>query len=274
MPSPHRRTSRTPLLLTLWLFAHDARAQAGAVSDARNAILALTEGACQRAVTEGIWEVRLAVVVYPDGGWSLAVGPFGALGPVSDTTVNALRDCASRRLAETLAPRLARPPHAVTATTRVWRFPNAAQAALRGRLDAIRPEVLACARRSAPGLAGFVRLLVDRRPDGRPRVQALGTAPLGPHVARCVGNALGVVPPIEGAVEHGVAVDRPTAASEPAEPANGRAGSICVWGERRSDRASLPPPRPCLAGLRCCPAGGAAGSDAVCVRTLQCPMYP
>lgn len=56
---------------------------------------------------------------------------------------------------------------------------------------------------------------------------------------------------------------------------DGRLGAICAWGERRMGEA-LPEPAPCQAGLVCCAAGGAAGSDSTChdVGRGGCPAYP
>lgn len=57
---------------------------------------------------------------------------------------------------------------------------------------------------------------------------------------------------------------------------DGREGAICGWGQRRQDRMQLPEPRACRAGLTCCAAGGAAGSDSVCMRVQagSCPPFP
>lgn len=56
---------------------------------------------------------------------------------------------------------------------------------------------------------------------------------------------------------------------------DGRPGAICAWGAHRGF-SPRPEPAPCQAGLRCCPAGGAAGSDSTCrdVGDGPCPPFP
>lgn len=60
------------------------------------------------------------------------------------------------------------------------------------------------------------------------------------------------------------------------EAHDGSPGAVCRWGQRRPDFLRLPTPVPCRAGLTCCTAGGAAGSDSTCHRVPagRCPAYP
>jgi len=261
-------------LLSFGCFAPSAWAQTGAVAVARDALVVLDEGHCRAAVPVGVWEVRVAVVIYPDGGWTVALGPFGALGPVPEAAQHAMRDCASRRLALTLAPQLPGPPRAVAVRTRVWRFSTAAEDALRGRLEATRATTHDCIVQAAPTASGVVRLTVSRGADGGAQVTSRGDPSLGRVVARCLRAALGVIPPAETPIAYEVVLAPRTELADPGERADGRAGAVCSWGQYRPDHARLRPPRACHAGLQCCSAGGAAGSDAVCMRVAQCPAYP
>lgn len=252
--------------------ATPAWSQTGALATARDALTALDEGFCREAVPPGVWEVRLALVVYPDGGWSVAVGPMGALVPPTPTAENAARVCATRRLAETLAPRLPRPPRATAVLTRMWRFSTTAQRALTDRLEGTREVAAACIARTSPGAQGTVRLWVSRAADGSTRARADAGTPLARAVSRCVVEALGVIPPVEHEVAHEVNVN---AHATPIDEfrTDGTAGAVCSWGGRDHGPTRRAPPVPCRAGLRCC-SGGAAGSDGVCLRVAQCPLLP
>lgn len=273
---PSRFLPRAPwalVALGLTLAAGPARAQGGALAQVRLALEALGQGPCVQTAPAGVWEVRVAVVVFPDGGWSVALGPFGALGPVSDAAESAMRVCAHRALAQTLAPRLPGPPRAITALHRPWRIATAAQNALRARLDASRADVLACLA-GAPELDGAadISLWVSAGANARPVVTPVHDTPLGRRVSRCVARAVVALPPVEAPVEWVIHVEPPP---PPASAPDGRLGAICRWGEYRRGEGRMPAPRPCRPGLQCCSAGGAAGSDSVCMSASQrCPMYP
>lgn len=191
-----------PLGWSIFLTISAPGASAGAqtaVVRARDALQSLGPTACAEAAAP-TWSLRLGVVVYPDGQWSLAVGPFLRAAPPLPAEVHRVYDCAYALLSARLAPVLPRPPRAVQTVAVTLRYAD---------------------------------------PPAPPQ--------------------------------------RPVERVAPREPRpDGTEGAICGWGQRRADYATLPTPTPCRAGLTCCSAGGAAGSDAVCMRVAagDCPRYP
>ena len=60
-------------------------------------------------------------------------------------------------------------------------------------------------------------------------------------------------------------------ATETLEPGDGRAGSVCRWGERHPFGG---PVAHCKEGLLCCYPCGIRGCDWTCTEGLMCPAYP
>lgn len=59
-------------------------------------------------------------------------------------------------------------------------------------------------------------------------------------------------------------------ATETLEPGDGRAGSVCRWGEHHP----YGPVAQCKPGLLCCYPCGIRGCDWRCTDALTCPAYP
>lgn len=249
-----------------------AQAQGTAVPAVETVLSSLGPSPCAEAVGEDVWSVRAAVVVHPDGGWALALGPFGASMPIAETTHHRVHACAQRALSQQLPPRIPRPPRTVAVVSRLWRYESAGMRALRARLDAMRGEIADCVAAAAPRGEGVVHLTVGARGDEQPDVRARGRGPLDRAVARCVTQRLVAVPPVAGTVTFDLAVT--PRVPHPTPRPDGSPGAICGWGQRRPDWQSLPEPMACRAGLRSCAAGGAAGSDSVCMRVAMCPLFP
>jgi len=211
---------------------------------------------------------RASLVVHPDGVWALALD-----GAVTDaryaSMAPALRTCIEDALRSTWGERIAPAPSRDEVHVRTFDFrvhhedPAVRLAELRARIAAARSDIARCVA-DLPGrrLAVEVRLGVDGR--------LVVTLPR-PDVNRglCITNSLGVFMP-------GAAVAIRETFEAPVTPAGvaGGEGALCAWGERHG----TPPPdgavRTCAAGLMCCAAGGAAGSDSICMRTTHCPAYP
>ena len=210
---------------------------------------------------------RAALVVHPDGAWALALD--GAVTQASYLSLApTLRGCLEDKLRETLGGLVSAPPRTSQLYLRTFDFrihhedPAVRLGELRARLDAARPDLARCVLDlRAPRLVVRIRLLASGRVEvDLPR----------PDVNRglCITNTLGTfMPGAEVAIRETIDVNarrRVVTAGE---------GEICMWGERHR----TPPdndPRACAAGLTCCAAGGAAGSDSICMRTPNCPAYP
>ncbi len=211
---------------------------------------------------------RASLVVHPDGVWALALD-----GAVTEATyasmAPALRTCMEDALRATWGERIAPAPRRDEVHVRTFDFrvhhedPTVRRAELRERIAGARSDLARCVA-DLPGrrLAVELRLGVDGR---------LEVALPRPDVNRglCITNSLGVFMP-------GAAVAIRETIEAPVTPAGvaGGEGALCGWGERHR----TPPPegavRTCAAGLMCCSAGGAAGSDSMCMRTTHCPAYP
>jgi hypothetical protein len=225
--------------------------------------------------------VRLAIVVHPDGGWALAIGPIAERTPIDPAAVASLRSCLEGALVTSLGPTLARPPRRVAAVTRTWLV---GVVSVGQRIAAAREAIQACVFEDLPAATTRVsaRIRIDHAPDGSARITPRGRSPEGALLARCLATALGELPGGLASFDQRVVSTRaptpvpPPEDREPVERHDGAAGAICGWGQRRSDWESLPRPLPCRAGLTCCASGGAAGSDSVCSRASGggCPMYP
>lgn len=241
----------------------------------RAAIATMPPEVCASDRPAEVWETRMAVVVYADGNWALAMGPYGAFAPVPPSRVRAYEECVARTLSLALPQPVAPAPRRTLALPHGWTHDDAARSALRDRIAALTGDVLACARPPAQYARRSVPLRIERARDGRARVSTNRDDELAPRVARCAESALGVIPPIVGVVEHSIVVSEAEPAM-PRERVDGSEGALCGWGERRADATRRPRPAPCRSGLRCCTAGGAAGSDSVCMALPdgRCPAYP
>jgi len=232
-------------------------------------------------------EVRVAVVVFPSGAWTPAVGPVDT---VDDAVHQAAQRCVAAALAAALAPRLPRPPSRPRLVDRAVEPPDPRVARVREQIAQREAAMGTCVLRAlhAEGaLRGLrsVRLQVvfTVAPEGtvRAEIRRARSIPARPvrgldaaRVGRCL--ALDAVAPAAAAVTvaHTLTAERPRPRGERYD---GTEGAICQWGGRRGGPGSevelYPTPRPCRRGLRCCASGGAAGSDSTC-RRGSCPRYP
>ena len=210
---------------------------------------------------------RAALVVHPDGAWALALD-----GSVTDANyaslAPALRTCLEDTLRQTFGQTISAAPRTPQLYVRTFDFrihhedPAVRLAELRARFDAARSDIARCVLDlSEQRLVVRIRLLADGRVEADlPR----------PDVNRgiCITNSLGTFMP--GAA---VAIRETIEGSARRRVTIAREGEICMWGERHH-RLPDDDPRTCAAGLTCCAAGGAAGSDSICMRTSNCPAYP
>ena len=211
--------------------------------------------------------VRASLVVHPDGVWVLALD--GALDdPMHASLAPELRRCMEETLVQALGRVIPSAPRASSVFVRTFDFrihhedPAVRQAQLQVRFDGVRAELSRCVLDLRQPR---VRVRIHLRADGRVEV----TLPR-PDVNRglCITNQLGTfMPGAEASLREtieGSARRRAVVSGE---------GGLCGWGEHRG-----PPPveteYSCAAGLHCCPAGGAPGSDSICMRTANCPPYP
>jgi hypothetical protein len=253
--------------------------RAHAQSELRAALDGLDVVTCLDAAGVSAGEVRVALVAYPDGAWSLAFGPIGSITVHTAEQDAQAEVCVRRALEAALPSPLARPPRVASVVARTFVPPGPAERELDGRLHAARDTIAACVGADAHGPRAplRVRVHIARAEAGTARVTARG--PHGALVARCVTAALGVLPETTPTLDRALTVTPTEPLATPPPPVvarpDGRAGAICSWGEHRPDAASLPEPRACRAGLACC-GGGAAGSDSVCMRVPggQCPLLP
>jgi hypothetical protein len=211
---------------------------------------------------------RVSVVVHPDGVWALALDG-AATDANHESMAPALRNCLEERLRAAWGERVTPAPRRDEVHVRTFDFrvhhedPTVRRAELRERLDASRADLARCVldlpqRR----LDVSIRLGADGRVEAElPRADV--------NRGLCITNTLGTFMP-------GAAVTVRTTIDAGAAPRvrQGGEGALCGWGERRG-----PPPADaeiytCAPGLQCCAAGGAAGSDSICMRTTHCPPYP
>jgi hypothetical protein len=210
---------------------------------------------------------RVSVVVHPDGVWALALD--GAVTDANHASMApALRTCLEDRLRATWGEVIAPPPRRDEVHVRTFDFrvhhedPAVRRTELRERFERVRRDLTRC-----------VLDLPERRLDVVVRLGADGRVEVelpraDVNRGLCIANSLGTFMPgasvtlretIDGRVAR-----RAVTAGE---------GELCAWGGHRG-----PPPldevRSCAAGLTCCAAGGAAGSDSICMRTTHCPAYP
>lgn len=211
---------------------------------------------------------RVSVVVHPDGVWALALD-----GAANDANLEplapALRACVEQVVRTSWGAVIAPAPRQDEVHVRTFDFrvhhedPSVRRDELRARYEASRADLARCVL-DLPGrrLDVVLRLGADGRVEAElPR----------PDVNRglCITNTLGVFMP-GAAVTLRVTID----AGAAPRVRQGGEGALCGWGERRG-----PPPADaeiyaCAPGLQCCAAGGAAGSDSICMRTTHCPAYP
>ena len=210
---------------------------------------------------------RVSVVVHPDGVWALALD--GAVTDASHASMApALRTCLEDGLRAVWGEVIAPAPRRDEVHVRTFDFrvhhedPAVRRTELRERFESVRRDLSRCVM-DLPGrrLEVVLRLGVDGRVEAvLPR----------PDVNRgiCITNSLGTFMPgaavtLRDTIDGRVAPRTVTAGE----------GELCAWGGHRG-----PPPldevRACAAGLTCCAAGGAAGSDSICMRTTHCPAYP
>lgn len=269
-------------------FAAPAAAQGG-LTTARNALEDLDAIGCldDAGLTVdglGLESLRLAVVVYPDGGWSLALGTHEELALTDAGRRDLVQHCLESRLDVLLPSNVASPPRATSVVSRSVTDPAPAEREVLGFVRSQREAIESClfsgARAPRRRMAARLHVLVGA--DGIPRVTGRG------HDAAAIAQC--VQPAIDGVQLNGAEADVDVAFQPPPPPPapppppppsteprpDGREGAICGWGQRRPDWMSRPDPMPCRRGLTCCTAGGAAGSDAVCMNVGggSCPAYP
>jgi len=220
--------------------------------------------------------LRVALVVYPDGVVTTALGPWEP--PVDDAaTASAVERCfdtALRTRTGALTPR-AKAPRLLTRTVELPGAEARATAELDARLEQMKRDVAVCMGwpqdRSLAAIEGTLRIEVG------PTGVAVTAIRADQRLVDCVRPHLaGLVAPGRAlTVERTLRITRhpPAGMRRPA----GNEGDICSWGGHQfsyDPTVFLPEPAPCKPGLRCCAGGGAAGSDSFCMRTASCPMYP
>jgi hypothetical protein len=129
------RTAVLAACATLAIVAAHARAEAPPRSATSRAQAALDSIDAQSCVSSGsdAGRFRVAIVVYPDGGWALAFGPPVPRRAVEPATVEALRACVDELLRKRLGDRLAGAPSTVTTLARVVSFSEHAPAPAAGK---------------------------------------------------------------------------------------------------------------------------------------------
>ena len=265
--------SRLALIFTLAL-PLDAHADPPATAVARSILDGLGPSPCDEIAEQDLWSARISLVVHPDGAWSVALGPVEAPLPLAPARLDALGACAIAALSEHLPPTLPAPPRAATVLVREWRYPTNAERALLARFHSLRTPITACVHALHPDARGDVALTLRAPTAGPPDVRPRTLTPVARVVARCTAQALVMTPALAHPVDAVLTLSAPPATRDRPR-ADGTLGAVCGWGMPFSpDRDHLPAPAPCRAGLRCCPAGGAAGSGSVCTRYARCPAYP
>lgn len=210
---------------------------------------------------------RVSVVVHPDGVWAMALDGAGT-DATHESMAATLRACLEERLRLAWGASITPAPRRDEVYVRTFDFrvhhedPAVRRTELRERFESVRRDLTRC-----------VMDLPDRRLEVVLRLDADGrlSAELPqPDVNRglCITNSLSTFMP-GAAVTLRVTIDGRVA---PRAITAGE-GELCAWGGHRG-----PPPldevRTCATGLTCCAAGGAAGSDSICMRTTHCPAYP
>lgn len=277
-----RNPSFVALALLLASIAAPASAQDRATAQAQRALDTIDPVACRPSAGFDARVVPLAIVIHRDGGWAVAIGPVAGNGVVTPEAMASFRRCLEGALSAILPAPLPRAPRTTSAVARTWTIPSSAELWVDQRLVAVQGATHRCVA-AAVGHARTItaRIRIERGTDGQPVATALRPSANNSAVAACIARILGPLPdglePLEREVT--TALPPPVATiDEPSEPLgswDGTEGAICNWGQRRGDVARLPQPRVCRAGLTCCAAGGAAGSDSTCIRVSgHCPMYP
>jgi len=213
------------------------------------------------------WSIRVALVTYGDGAWALALDapdlPRGLLRRARECLQNAVLD-----QDDLAAPRRAA---VYVRTVRGPLPPSDRVAEIEARFEANRAAISDCALGAL--LVGAYRETthLDFRllKTARLTVETKDTTEAATAVAECTRRAMGAFAPGSASLGVVVTLDGVGRVTRP----DGRAGAICGWGQRRTDRFGLPEPMPCADGLQCCAAGGAAGSDSACFKG-PCPMFP
>lgn len=170
----------------------------------------------------------------------------------------------------------------LTVRAEAQRAPRSLRAAVVARLDERRSDLELCVLRPLPREQLRVRArIVVVVPEGEGAIEiepAREDDAAARHVARCALGLLGGGAPLPaGRATITVSLRRPVRRT--GERHDGTEGAICRWGEHRhaggdeADIAAYPRAAACGPGLSCC-GGGAAGSDASCMRVRRCPPLP
>lgn len=276
------RTLTLILTLTLGLvsMAGPASAQERATALAQRALDTIEPASCRPSAGFDARVVPMAIVIHRDGSWAVAIGPSAGVGVVTTEAMESFRRCIEGALAGILPQPLPRAPRTTSAVARTWTIPSNAELWVDQRLAAVQVATQRCVA-AAVGHARPItaRIRIQRGTDGLPITTAVRPSASTSAVAACLARMLGPLPDDLGTIERDVTAAPPAPVATSDEPLgswNGTEGSICSWGQRRGDVARLPRPSACRAGLTCCSAGGAFGSDATCIQVGggHCPMYP
>ncbi len=271
-----RTPSFAALAILLASLAAPAVAQERSTAQAQRALDAIDPTGCRPRSGFDARVVPIAIVIHRDGSWAVAIGPVAGPGGVTPEAMTSFRQCIEGALLAVLPLPLPRAPRSTSAVARTWTIPTSGELWVDQRLAGVRVATQGCVA-AALGHARAVtaRIRIERGPDGQTTTTALRPSASTRAVAACLARLLGPLPDGLAPLEREVTTALPAPAA-PQGSWDGTEGAICSWGQRRGDVTQLPQPRACRAGLSCCAAGGAFGSDSTCIHVGggHCPAYP